>query len=169
MIINGIVVQTFSNRSHCGVRYEASDFISTISLHQRQQIQFHIHFSNLILCLIVWLLRLSAIVLFTSPLFPGIFFFRAGLGRRTLAELDFSRAAYPCQKMSSPNHCFPQRRCDKISARGLASPLIYRRKKRKRRINGGEGMYWLRQETEEEENNLCIVHGKPIMHFFQFT
>lgn len=44
----------------------------------------------------------------------------AGICRRALAAVELSGAAYPSQEMSSPNCCFPLRRCDKISARGLA-------------------------------------------------
>lgn len=54
LIINGIIVSLkVTKGSHCDVRYEVADFISTLSLHQRKQVQFHIHFSNLILCFIL--------------------------------------------------------------------------------------------------------------------
>ncbi len=32
----------------------------------------------------------------------------------------------------------------------------------KRRINGGEGMYWLGQEKDEEETKLCTVNQERL-------
>lgn len=133
LIINDIFVSLkVSEGSYCDVRYEAADFISTLSLHQHKQIQFYIPFSNLILCFILsdhrgWMLSLFCSFHHFLHFFPLVFvswvfffFFKARVGRRTLAAMEFSGAAYPCQKISSPSRSFPQRRCDKVSARGLA-------------------------------------------------
>lgn len=138
MIINGIIIDSkFAKGSHCDVRYEATDLISTILLHQRKQVQFHIHFSDDTLiffyCLSVEVECLCSFHFFclsfllSSSLWGDFFFFFfwAGIGRRALAAVELSRAEYPGQEMSSPNCCFPLRRCDKVSARGLARHLSY--------------------------------------------
>lgn len=81
---------------------------------------------------------------FVLTLFPSnsFFFFcvRAGLGRRTLAVQGFSGVTDPCQEMSSLNHCFPQRRCDKVSARGSSEHLTNRWEREKKKKAGWGGV-----------------------------
>lgn len=65
-------------RSHCKVRYEAADLISTLHLHQHNQVHSNIYFINLRLHLIVWPLGWvhSPHAAFVSSLpLKGIFFF----------------------------------------------------------------------------------------------
>lgn len=116
VIINGVIAAQGSLKgSYCDVRYGAAVSISKVFLHQHKQVKFLNH----ILFPVVRLSGQSAFILFLSlPFFSfclllqgDIFFlcfFRAGLGWRTLVLLAFNRAAHPCQKVSSPNCCFPR-------------------------------------------------------------
>lgn len=117
VIINGVsAAQGSFKGSYWDVRYGAAVSISIIFLHQHKQVKFLNH----ILFPVVRPSGQSAFILFLSlpffsfclllqgDIFFPFVFFRAGLGWRTLVLLAFSRAAHPCQNVSSPNCCFPR-------------------------------------------------------------
>lgn len=114
-----------SRRSHCKVRREAVDLVSTLHLQQHKQVHSHICFINLRLHLVVWPLGWvhSPHSAFVSSLpLKGTFFFLplAVIWKgvvRMMAVFCSSRAALRCQEMSSPNRCVSLRMCDKVYSR----------------------------------------------------
>lgn len=143
------------------MRYKPAGLISTIANNTNksvftstsQLLYFALLFDHRGWVLLFFLPPCLSFLLSSSP---GDFFFlsRAGVGRRTLAASEFSRAAYPCQEMSSPNRCFPQRRCDKVSARGL--------KEKEKRARWREGLRRGRDvftDTKDKSTWNLTLHG----------
>lgn len=109
----------------------------------------------------------SGCILSSLPLFPLVFHSReyfflslAGVEKgveRALAVLQLSRAVHGCQEMSSLNHCFPQRICDKVYSRRLKKEvLVWWR----RGLSEGDKRIYLQGQEMDEENHkfvLCVV------------